>query len=222
MSLLDGQGRIDRSLYPNFAALADGANWYRTTPPCLPSRPARCPPSSPAATRPASASLRRSPICPRTCSPSSATPTTSMRRRSSPPCAPQPVPRRRPRSRCNGPTARRRSRRLRPARVAEPVHAAAGVQRHRKGRARPANPGPRVVRSLGRSERPRLDFIHLMLPHGAVEVPAVGPARRRLQTLPRGSGSRRGVTTPRRSPLVSAISCRCATPTPSSGRSWRA
>jgi hypothetical protein len=30
-SLLDGQGHIDRSLFPNFAALSDDATWYRNT-----------------------------------------------------------------------------------------------------------------------------------------------------------------------------------------------
>jgi hypothetical protein len=30
-SLLDGNGRIDRTLYPNFAALADGSHWYRNS-----------------------------------------------------------------------------------------------------------------------------------------------------------------------------------------------
>jgi hypothetical protein len=29
MSLLDGEGQIDRELYPNFAALAEGSTWYR-------------------------------------------------------------------------------------------------------------------------------------------------------------------------------------------------
>jgi hypothetical protein len=29
VSLLDGQGHIDREVFPNFAALADGADWYR-------------------------------------------------------------------------------------------------------------------------------------------------------------------------------------------------
>lgn len=30
-SMLDGSGRIDRELFPNIAALADGATWYRNT-----------------------------------------------------------------------------------------------------------------------------------------------------------------------------------------------
>ncbi|MFM8973872.1 MAG: sulfatase-like hydrolase/transferase, partial [Actinomycetota bacterium] len=30
-SLLDGAGRIDREMYPNLAALADGSTWYRNT-----------------------------------------------------------------------------------------------------------------------------------------------------------------------------------------------
>lgn len=31
VSLIDGEGRLDRSAYPNFAALADTATWYRQT-----------------------------------------------------------------------------------------------------------------------------------------------------------------------------------------------
>ena len=169
MSLLDGQGRIDRSLYPNFAALADGANWYRndttvspTTASAVPAiftgrYPARFGIAPTLANLPQNVFTllghryeeHGSEIFTALC----------------------------PRDLCHGGSSRAIGA-VGPllgdavdvfGRLASPSRSTAPVQFNGDLGGEPNAPA-RVrtfIRSLGRSARPRLDVIHLMLPHGA-------------------------------------------------------
>lgn len=171
MSLLDGRGRIDRDLYPNLAALADGANWYRNdttvsplttsaTPAILTGRyPTR------AGIAPTLAALPENvfTLLGRTYEVQASEIFTAL-------C---------PRNLCHGGSGRSIGA-VGPllgdaidtfGRLASPTRSRAPVQFSGDLRGEPDAPA-RVrafIRSLGRSEseKPRLDFIHLMLPHGA-------------------------------------------------------
>ena len=168
MSLLDGQGRIDRSLYPNFAALADGANWYRndtTVSPLTTSAvPAILTGRYPAGfgVAPTLANLPENvfTLLGHTYEEHASEVFTAL-------C---------PRNLCQ-----RSSRAIGAVgpllgdavdvfgRLASPSRSTTPLGFSGTGTGEPDAP-TRVrafIRSLGRSERPRLDFIHLMLPHGA-------------------------------------------------------
>jgi hypothetical protein len=168
MSLLDGRGQIDRSLYPNFAALADGANWYRNNTTVSPLTASAVPAilTGRYPTRfgiaPTLTNLPENlfTLLGNTYEMHASEIFTSL-------C---------PRNLCQG--SGRSIGAVGPLlgdavdvfnRLASPSRSTAPVQFSGDLRGEPDAPA-RVrafIRSLRRSERPRLDFIHLMLPHGA-------------------------------------------------------